>query len=1030
MEFNERDNEEPIDGQENQNGESGNNLAEKASNDIKSTEQGVKDSVNLAKNVATGNVVGAAKNALNLAKNKKFRRKAIRHAIISILTPVIILVIIATFILGVFDAVGDGIKGILDSIVDAIGSLFVVDDEGILVTDEQIDEIIEQLKQKTDIDIGDLKLAGDLAETGAANYEEASKIANRKYVRMFIEAQAVTEELNREQYEGDVLAGIPPRVFMYRALDTATSTDLSQIKRIYYKPLEEYKKMAENGDENIKNYFSIDENAQLVVPEISTTTVEENGRVTSEITNVALRYIDYKEMITQYTTSAQFFFILGLIVQNPEFLAGLTDIIKNDTEIYLTLMYDKTTVITTETIDYQLQRKNIETVVIRDELSQEVIRTEEKISYEIVGSGTDTTITTVVTQVPRVEVTYAKTWIMEHTIIYDKTVKGPDVTGEAGPRRLPDKVISDVLKQINRTYNMVETTETETWGGGKIVNQKDRTGEKGDGKKSFIGLMEIPFKIPNSTRKMSAEGNLISGAQMLFYLLEQNSDTQYLENIMRYIMYKYTGKNYGVLELDYSIFNPEGFLVDEGYVGDDNPAHDNESGGGNSGDSGNTGNNGGTTGDSTISNAADYLFQFSHSSEAPQSADGKYYLMYNDGAGWPTIGNADLQWKSHHSKFAVSGMVLKDGTTETTVPNVESYVNGKLGKGATANYGNENIRDKQIYIEKELVDSIGNQLIQTELDNLANMLKDLNLPQHQLYALLAIVHQNGHLPTKNGYTFEQVYKEGMARYGKDTYQHYMFIWDNWWSYLSGDYASVMIAREAAFETFVTGKYDVSDAFSRDYYIFYTEEQLARHPAAPDREITRTPENEKDIFSPGGGSSSGGSSTSGASSYHSSSGKVYTEYKQNKGEWADDPYAGSTISEVGCSLAAVATALSGYGYNFTPGDWSTSGTQSIPGIVKQYAPKSQVIYTDTSDTSKYISDIEEHLRSGNPVIVYVNGVGTSKNNPYSSVQHWMTITDIGSDGRVYVSNPYDGSPTGWGNINNVVIAMGEYIKVEK
>ena len=164
---------------------------------------------------------------------------------------------------------------------------------------------------------------------------------------------------------------------------------------------------------------------------------------------------------------------------------------------------------------------------------------------------------------------------MEHTIIYDKTVKGPDVTGEAGPRRLPDKVISDVLKQINRTYNMVETTETETWGGGKIVNQKDRTGEKGDGKKSFIGLMEIPFKIPNSTRKMSAEGNLISGAQMLFYLLEQNSDTQYLDNIMRYIMYKYTGKNYGVLELDYSIFNPEGFLVDEGYVGDDNPAHDN-----------------------------------------------------------------------------------------------------------------------------------------------------------------------------------------------------------------------------------------------------------------------------------------------------------------------------------------------------------------------------------------------------------------------------------------------------------------------
>ena len=290
MEFNEGDNEEPIDGQENQNGESQNNLAKKASDDIKSTTQGVKDTANLAKNIATGNVVGAAKNALNLAKNKKFRRKAIIHAVISTLMPFIIIIILATFILGIFNAVGNGVKSILDAIIEATGSLFIADDEGIIITDEQIDEIIEQLKQKTDIDIGDLKLAGDLSETGAANYEEALKIANRKYVRMFIEAQAVTEELNSEQYEGDVLAGTPPRVFMYRALDTATSTDLSQIKRIYYKPLDEYKKMAENGDENIKNYFSIDENAQLVVPEISTTTVEENGRVTSEITNVNTIY--------------------------------------------------------------------------------------------------------------------------------------------------------------------------------------------------------------------------------------------------------------------------------------------------------------------------------------------------------------------------------------------------------------------------------------------------------------------------------------------------------------------------------------------------------------------------------------------------------------------------------------------------------------------------------------------------------------------------------------------------------------------
>ncbi len=50
-----------------------------------------------------------------------------------------------------------------------------------------------------------------------------------------------------------------------------------------------------------------------------------------------------------------------------------------------------------------------------------------------------------------------------------------------------------------------------------------------------------------------------------------------------------------------------------------------------------------------------YLRQFSHSGEAPQTDDKLYYKLYGDGVGWPTIGNADLQWKSHQDKFDCAG---------------------------------------------------------------------------------------------------------------------------------------------------------------------------------------------------------------------------------------------------------------------------------------------------------------------------------------------------------------------------------------
>lgn len=248
-----------------------------------------------------------------------------------------------------------------------------------------------------------------------------------------------------------------------------------------------------------------------------------------------------------------------------------------------------------------------------------------------------------------------------------------------------------------------------------------------------------------------------------------------------------------------------------------------------------------------------YLVQFSHSGEAPQSEDGRFYKMYSDDptSGWPTIGNSDLQWKSHQDKFAVSGKVRKP-SGENTQSNVQEYVNSFLTRGADEKYSQEEIDNMGIYIEKALVDSVGQTVAETYYQTVETTTEGLGLSQQQLYALTTIQYNFGYLPTRNGYTFNEVYEEGAGLYEINSWEHNKYIWDNWWCYVGGGAPGHIPMRDAAYETYVKGVYDFtfSDAgevFGRQYYIYYTQEQLDEFSYAPDKPITRSPSNEQEIF---------------------------------------------------------------------------------------------------------------------------------------------------------------------------------------
>lgn len=548
--------------------ENNNNEIEKRKNDIEDTEKAIKDGASLGKNVATGNVLGAAKDAIKLAKNKKVRRRLIIQSIMNILVPIIIIVFCASAVLVVFEAVGGAIKYVLETILGFFTIDFDFDTGAISIEQNKIDDIMQAIEDMG-IDAESLKLTGDYPENAS---EEEKKEAMQKYIKKFYEAQAVTETLNYQHKDStdNVTYGA---VYVYRLNED--DTDGTNRYKLTYLDYEKMKKKQEAGDDSILKNFSIDDSGELVIAGKTTVkkewTKEIDGQspltTKQEEVTLSLRTIDYKSAISQYTTKINFLINLTMISQNPEFVSALVDLIK-DSRIEITIMDNVSTHEDLETYTYILndRYKTIETTGSGQTLQ------EEEVIKETHQNIIEVTKKTTITATPSAHITYVKTWFCEQKISYNKgnatepvpskPIENKDENENAPPE---GEIGSWKTEQIKTTTTTDYSTSYKEGTKGDV---KFILGERGDAEKyknkeieepTFVGLMETDFKIPNSERKEKAGSNLISGSEMLFSLLQKDSDLENMELIMRYALYLYSGKDYGVKELNGDIFGINDF---------------------------------------------------------------------------------------------------------------------------------------------------------------------------------------------------------------------------------------------------------------------------------------------------------------------------------------------------------------------------------------------------------------------------------------------------------------------------------------
>lgn len=557
--------------------------AQKTSQDVQDTVNAVKDGANLAKDVSTGNVVGAIKHGLSLLKNKK----TLKIIIASILLPIIIFVSIVASYFAIFDAIGNTIQNIIDVIKDFFKINSDSWDGSIEITDEQVDQVIQGIKDMN-IKIEGLRLAGDIERND--NYtkeerEEKEKEAERKYVKKFLETQFITETPHYEPKNtngnayGQKTYG---KVYLYRTDDAEVVDENTMLYEMswmsYEKMQEEAAKNNKKGLDAVRRHYSIDEEGKLVIAQwtIIETQVD-NGKKQEQII-ISLRHIDYKSVISQYTTPVNFLIYLTMVSQNPEFVSAVTEIIKNNTKIDITILDTVTTTVEVETYTCKNWSKGVNEV--------EKQGSTRKVPYRNSTDEKTVTTTTTTSTVPVPKVTYAKTWFSEQRVTYNRELKEETYPTEDITEPDDEEPLGDTGRWTENKKTSIDRNETMTeYKEGTRGNVEYKGGEKDDpgvteasyedkeerrvkdkfninSETTFVGLMDDSFRIPNSKRYEAAgKINLVDAAEWLFSLLQKDGKLQGLEQVMRYIMQKYTGKDYGVKDLDFNILDIRDFVI-------------------------------------------------------------------------------------------------------------------------------------------------------------------------------------------------------------------------------------------------------------------------------------------------------------------------------------------------------------------------------------------------------------------------------------------------------------------------------------
>lgn len=434
------------------------------------------------------------------------------------------------------------------TMTDNIGGNNITSVNGQYTLGSDLDSIVDQIITK-------------LKNNGGRLDEYIDKSNQKKYIKCFIQAEIATlypdisgrtPEESKEIIKNDDYNDLQGRVYIYRRNENGDE------KLMKYLPVSEFNNKVSANDTNIKQYYTLNENNELLVASVSYSTDNDGNRTATVSVGSP---ISYQEQLKNYSMPFDYLWALLVMSDDQDFVYKLAQM-GRDSEIKITV-YDNWTKTTNITDDIT----NITTQTITQNWRETQYGNERYGNDQTSSNTTDNIVTTTTVSENNtisVDITYADTWIAKYEKTYDRMKQGPTTTENTNELDDFDKNNNLVAsyetgKNSKKEYQKVYKYEqinshkvhfTDIEESVEYRENESKVQEKTDTDKdtpdNFVKML---------TRYKTAKSNLFSCESWLFDVLEDNEKTESLVDITKYLFYKVSGKSYGITEFNFSEFD-------------------------------------------------------------------------------------------------------------------------------------------------------------------------------------------------------------------------------------------------------------------------------------------------------------------------------------------------------------------------------------------------------------------------------------------------------------------------------------------
>ncbi len=422
--------------------------------------------------------------------------------------------------------------------------------------DEAVDSILETLKENGDV---------------LPQYLTVDEEKQKEFIKKFMQAEIATTYPKL----GD--SGLQGCIYIKRKGDDSNIANLQYISQ------EEFQKKVDGKNSDVKGYFTLDDqgNLQVAKEETIVTKEIENDKTISEntITNITISIADYKSALKKYTLTFDYLWALLVTTGDLDFMDSVSKLAIGSS-VDVMLLDEKTVSVSTNVKEHDIigRAKNkayVDIIYADNETATRYFESEEyetgssKYHYEQII--TTTTIT------PNIQVTNAKTWLADYTNTYPENrnenssgSNGGELKDTGEEKNYSDEQTSanndnwyndqvnsvaagKKIKSINArwnnttSYNINEnfkegsSSSTVKYEYGNPVSETKERTDKNSQEENFVTLL---------VKSQRALDSLIEEKEWLFEMLKGNENAEYMIDVTKYLLYKATGKDYGVTEIN------------------------------------------------------------------------------------------------------------------------------------------------------------------------------------------------------------------------------------------------------------------------------------------------------------------------------------------------------------------------------------------------------------------------------------------------------------------------------------------------